>query len=272
MKKYTIALIALVLIIGSACSKSNEKPFVNQTAHLEKIAEKTTDDKSTVIEIYSDYKLTTGYNNLYIRLIEKETNKIIENAEMKLTPMMTMEMNGENMKHSSPVEQAKATADEPGFKTAAIFTMASDEHGSWELLVEIKSLNGKATLQNIAIPIQVNASQFDRVKTIRLADGSTYLVTYISPSKPKVGVNDFELAIHQRKDIMDFPADDGFTIEAEPTMPSMGHGSPNNVNPVLLSNGHYKGKINFTMTGDWKIDLLLNKGGETAATYFELLF
>ena len=272
MKKYIIAFMALALIIVSACSKNNEKPLVNPIVNLEDIAEKTTDDKSTVIEIYSDQKLTTGYNNIYIRLIDKETNKVIKNADFKLTPMMTMEMSGESMQHSSPVEQAKGTADEAGFKSAVIFTMASDDHGSWELLLEITSINGKAVSQNVAIPVQVKASQFDRVKTINLTDGSTYLVTYISPSKPKVGVNDFELAIHKRKSMMEFPAENGFEIEAEPTMPSMGHGSPNNVNPIFSSNGHYKGKINFTMTGDWKIDLSLKKDSEVANTYFDLLF
>jgi len=55
-------------------------------------------------------------------------------------------------------------------------------------------------------------------------------------------------------------------------MPSMGHGSPNNVNPVLTKNGHYKGKVNFTMTGDWRINLELNKDGKTTKTFFDLLF
>ncbi len=41
----------------------------------------------------------------------------------------------------------------------------------------------------------------------------------------------------------------------DPTMPSMGHGSPGNVHPVHHGNGWYRGTCNFTMTGDWDIAL-----------------
>lgn len=44
-------------------------------------------------------------------------------------------------------------------------------------------------------------------------------------------------------------------------MPSMGHGSPNNVNPVHIEKGHYRGKVNFTMTGEWQIKLKVFKNG-----------
>ena len=72
--------------------------------------------------------------------------------------------------------------------------------------------------------------------------------------------------------MMTFPAEDNFSITMTPEMPSMGHGSPNNVNPVLTKNGHYKGKVNFTMTGDWRINLVLNKEGKSTTTFFDLLF
>ncbi|MNR44863.1 hypothetical protein D3C85_1636520 [compost metagenome] len=57
-----------------------------------------------------------------------------------------------------------------------------------------------------------------------------------------------------------------------PEMPSMGHGSPNNVEPVITKNGIYKGKVNFTMTGDWKINFVLAKGGQSNVTFFDLTF
>ena len=63
--------------------------------------------------------------------------------------------------------------------------------------------------------------------------------------------------------MMDFPAVNDYTVEIEPTMPSMGHGSPNNVNPVFTSMGHYVGKVNFTMTGLWNVKLTLKKNGVT---------
>jgi hypothetical protein len=57
-------------------------------------------------------------------------------------------------------------------------------------------------------------------------------------------------------------------------MPSMGHGSPNNVNPTSTGKGHYKGKVNFTMTGEWKINVAIKKGGSTVSNglYYMLNF
>ena len=74
-------------------------------------------------------------------------------------------------------------------------------------------------------------------------------------------MNDFEIVLHKKVSMMDFPAIENYTIEIVPEMPSMGHGSPNNVNPIHLANGHYIGKVNFTMTGLWKIKLKLYKNG-----------
>jgi hypothetical protein len=74
--------------------------------------------------------------------------------------------------------------------------------------------------------------------------------------------------------MMNFPADNTYTIEITPEMPSMGHGSPNNVNPVNTGNGHYKGKVNFTMTGEWKVNVLVKKDGNAVSknAYFNITF
>jgi hypothetical protein len=57
-------------------------------------------------------------------------------------------------------------------------------------------------------------------------------------------------------------------------MPSMGHGSPNNVNPVHTSNGHYLGKVNFTMSGFWRVHLTIKKNGVLLSNdqYFDITF
>ncbi len=54
----------------------------------------------------------------------------------------------------------------------------------------------------------------------------------------------------------------------------MGHGSPNNVNPVSTGKGHYKGKVNFTMTGEWKINVIVKKDGNIISKdlYFNTTF
>ena len=88
------------------------------------------------------------------------------------------------------------------------------------------------------------------------------VISLIPPVKWKAGLNDFEITIHKMVSMDDFPTVEDYTVEVEPEMPSMGHGSPNNVNPVHTSNGHYMGKVNFTMSGLWNVKLKLFKNGK----------
>ncbi|MNE42916.1 hypothetical protein D3C80_1370670 [compost metagenome] len=96
-----------------------------------------------------------------------------------------------------------------------------------------------------------------------MADGSRIILSYVDPLKPKVGTNDLQIAIHTTTDMMTFSEANDFTVQMATEMPSMGHGSPNNVNPVAVSGGLYKGKVNFTMPGDWKLHFKLLKNGVT---------
>ncbi|MDT4842046.1 hypothetical protein FQZ97_759270 [compost metagenome] len=75
--------------------------------------------------------------------------------------------------------------------------------------------------------------------------------------------------------MMNFPAQDNLTIEMTPEMPSMGHGSPNNISPVSTGNGHYKGKVNYTMTGDWRLHLKVSDANGTVLlqdAFIDILF
>lgn len=269
MNKSTFYIIAIFIGTFYACTKSND---VQPLDSFEKITEIESDDRSLMVELLSEQKLNTGYNTLYFRITDQKDKKEIKNASIKVIPIMEMHMESGTMKHSSPVENPSPSLDKNGlFKAAAVFNMASDNHGSWTLEVEIK-VSDSSPLQKLSIPIIISPNQNERIKTVQLADGSLYMVTYSQPAEPKIGINEFEVVIHQRKSAFEFPAEDGFNLKLEPEMPSMGHGSPNNIDPVLTSNGHYKGKVNFTMSGDWRIHLNLTKENETVDTSFDLTF
>ena len=53
---------------------------------------------------------------------------------------------------------------------------------------------------------------------------------------------------------------DDLTLEITPEMPTMGHGSPGNVNPTPQGNGHYLGTVNFTMAGPWTVTVVAKRG------------
>ena len=74
---------------------------------------------------------------------------------------------------------------------------------------------------------------------------------------------------------MSWPYEPYLVVEIDPEMPAMNHGSPNNVNPVHIGNGHYKGVANFTMTGWWRINLVIKDGEGNVLTddsYLDITF
>ena len=73
--------------------------------------------------------------------------------------------------------------------------------------------------------------------------------------------------------MMEWPAVSDLNLEMEPWMVSMDHGSPNNIAPTHTAGGHYTGKVNFTMTGDWQIRLKIKQGEDLCGEpFFDLMF
>ncbi len=184
--------------------------------------------------------------------------------------MMTM-MGG--MNHSCPLENpASNTATEGLFPCAVVYIMPSGSTGSWMLNADI--LNNKNSLQGtVVMAITVLNPAVAKMKSLTALDDSSKLfVSVVTPAHPVVGVNDFEITIHKKTDMMNFPAANDYTTVVNPQMLAMGHGSPLNENPVLQSNGHYKGKLNFTMSGEWRVYLDLNHNGAVAdsSLYFDM--
>src|SRR5690606_23621304 len=118
------------------------------------------------------------------------------------------------------------------------------EMGSWKL---IATVDGQSADLDVTINNPVTGNK--KVATFVGEDGKSYTLSLVQPSTPKIGLNDLELLISRRVDMDTFPAEEGLTVEFEPEMPSMGHGSPNNINPIGTGKGRYQGKVNFTMTG-----------------------
>ncbi len=273
MKKILFFVLAAAITILSSCKKDGSTEIEDPKKSLIKINEAFAIGSAAKVELWSKTELNTGYQKLFIALSDSASGKALSRSSVQILPMMDMDMNGTKISHSAPLENPESMdADNTLFPCAAVFTMPSTgESGKWKMIVMVKK-EGQTKYGKAEMAIQVKLSQPERVKTITAADGSKITIAYISPSSPKVGVNDFEIAIFKKQDMMTFPAEDTYSITMTPEMPSMGHGSPNNVNPVLSRNGHYKGKVNFTMTGDWRINLVLNKDGKTTSTFFDLLF
>jgi len=260
MKRYLHFLsLAGLLLFAAACSDDNSNEI--EIPNLMKIGEFT--DAGITVVAYSEGELAVGYNNLYLEVHQNGTR--YDNATVQFTTMMHMESHS----HASPLglpEQIRERTHNL-YKAWAIFTMPSGMMGRWELQFTVKNANQSETIASGIIPIQV--AQANRVSTFMAEDGTRYILTLVNPMAPKVGMNDLEVTLHRSESMMSFPAVSNATMVFEPWMPSMGHGSSNNVSPAHQSNGFYKGKVNFNMTGDWELrfDMTINGAPMSRRTF-----
>jgi len=256
MKRLAIAFIlpALMLALSLGGCKGKIKPK-DDTDSLVKIASGA--DNGYLIEVFSDDSLFVGYNKIYIRIKNKSTDEILNNFTVSLNPMMDMG----TMQHSAPVENPPGANADNLYKGAVVFIMPSMA-GTWTLSVHAEDSQGNVADIDlhpiIKLPAEVRMLSFESE-----IDSSKLFLSLCAPQSPEVGLNDFELAVHKKESMMSFPPVNGLTFSIEPEMPSMGHGSPNNVNPVGTGNGHYLGKVNFTMTGYWKVNMTIMQGQDT---------
>ncbi len=270
--KFIFILSISVLIIS--CENNNEENLVDPLNGLTKLKEGYASGASAKVEIWGKKNFFAGYNNLVVVLYDSlNLKEKITDAHIHFMPLMTMGTGAMAMQHACPVENPDETAINDVFPGAVAFVMPTTADGTWKLGVAVHNHKyDKEGEANFDISVDNPATSVLSVFTALAPDNNKLVLSILEPSKPKVGINDIEFTLHRKASMMDWPADDSYTIEITPEMPSMGHGSPNNVNPVSSGNGHYKGKVNFTMTGEWKINVLVKKGGNTISKdlYFNI--
>ena len=272
MKKlYTIVFL---LSIFTACKKDlNNTISTDPKEGLIKVSEGYALGAATRVELWSQTTITTGYNQLFLALYDSLSNQPVTKAVIQVLPVMDMDMNGMKMSHAAPSFQPESNqAENTLFPCAAVFTMPGTAGQSkWSFKVTVKK-EGQNVSAITLLPLEVKAALPARVKMISTADGTKLVVSCFFPANPKIGINEVELSIHRQQDKMTFLPIDDYAVSMTPEMPAMGHGSPNNINPVFTKNGRYKGKVNFTMSGEWRINFGLTKGGQNLNTFFDLTF
>lgn len=279
MKYLRILSLVMVTILAS-CSSDNETPAKNELEGLTKFKEIA--NTTHTVELYKNTAgLEQGYNAIALKIKDKTTNQYIDNASISWTPLMHMT----TMTHSCPASTIETTStDKSVYKGYIVFQMAQNTTEYWDLKIDY-TINGTAYTVTSVIDVPSSAKQ--RVSTFTGSDNVKYVVAYVEPSSPKVGVNDMKALVFKMQDMMTFPIVNNYTLKLDPRMPSMGnHSSPNNVDLTqTAATGFYNGKLSLTMTGYWKLNLqLVNASGTvlkgeaisdsvTASTlYFEIEF
>jgi hypothetical protein len=261
--------VALMSAIFSGCNEDDDiLPDPSNTDGLVMIETGYTDAGSMKVTLYSVDSLYSRYTNLFVEVRDSATDAIIEDGHVEIMPMMQMP----TMMHSAPFENPSSSDAVNGlFPCAVVFQMPGEM--GWSLMVHVhEHANGGEG--EVTFPLVVKNPESTRTKVVIPVNDpmSRLIISYVEPLDPKVGVNDFEITLHSRETMMSFPGIENYTVEIVPEMPSMGHGSPNNVDPTHSTDGHYKGQVNFTMTGFWRINLNIMDGSTVldSTSYFEV--
>ncbi len=258
MRFVAVAFVTVLLMAG--CSEKSTQPTDNGNPEGSLLKVGEGEDQGYKVELYSEKTFAVGYHRIYVKLTKTSTGALVDRAAVSVVPMMDMGA----MKHSAPHEDHEGVSAINGlFHCAVNFIMA----GMWELRVNFRDEENGTEGE---VVMNINVAAGNMLKSVAGTDGKNYFITLVKPEKPVVGMNDFEITVHYRETMMSFPAVEDLAVKMEPTMPSMGHGSPNNVDPTHQQNGHYLGKVNFTMTGDWRVDLDLARGDSLLHTSFDI--
>ncbi|MCG2462348.1 hypothetical protein K8352_16425 [Flavobacteriaceae bacterium F89] len=213
------------------------------------------------IQIYSDQEqFTVGYNELFIRIKDDDTDAFIKNADISWKPLMHMT----GMMHGCPASAIETTEDTSVYSGYLVFQMPGNADEYWDLTLDYK-IDGLDYSTSARIDVNSPADGKRRVNSFMGSDDVRYVLAML-PMEPKEGVNNFASVLYKMEDMITFTNVAGYKVTLDPRMPGMGnHSSPNNeVLTYDTTTKTYQGKLNFTMTGYWKINLeLIDENGET---------
>lgn len=250
MKKiYTIILFALIFSQVYAHTDPSEGLIEVPLTGL------TTSDGYT-FHIYSaDGKLNIGYTEIFIALTDNTNHFIDDFAVSDFLPLMDMGMS----KHSTPVGNVAKITDKALYKTWFSFLMYTGQMGgSWSLSFNYTIGTGAAkNIANVAIPVDNYPANNKWLQSFTF-NGSSYYLSVINPKNITTGSQTIKAYINKKENVLlpYLTVQGGFRIEATPFMRSMGHGSQGNTDLIWnASNTDYEGTLNFSMDGDWRVNL-----------------
>lgn len=285
MKNLILATLLLVSLFS--CNDSNENKGPEAPLLQYTITTAVDTDNNLSLKLLSNKKqLNEGVNTVGFQL--EDSSSVVNGGEWKITPIMKMN-NGDMMHmHSTPLLGFQSeTAGNSGIGQI-LFVMPTVDHGSWT--VEVVYTKDDTDVAKWVFEIMVNPvvfvttdPTFKTVINVPIANTENKLIMGYNflAGDPAMGSNTYEIMAFKRIPSMGHGHLESYelltdlTIKATPFMPSMDHGSSNNTDPVITSEGKYQGVANFTMTGDWQLllnvvqngDILLDEEGQTF--YFE---
>ena len=250
--KYLLPILLVATIIS--CTKDDDDVLLPENEVEDLILIQEISNDTHTVEMYSiSGALSQGYNDITIRLKDKTTGDFVEDATFMWNPMMHMTQ----MSHSCPKSDLlKVSGKETIYNGYIVFQMAENADEGWDLTFNY-TVDGEdfTAVGDISVP----ATDRKEVTVFMGMDDVRYIVALVNPQSPDVMINDVTFGLYKMESMMSFPVVEDYKILLDPRMPSMGnHTSPNNEDLVYNAMSNmYDGKLSLTMTGYWKLNLML---------------
>jgi len=262
-----LLIISVFFSVLYGCKHEYAIPIFNQLDGFTKLKEGFVIGASAKVEIWGRKNFYVGNNNLVVILYDSlNPTKQITDAHIYFLPVMHIRQGDSVRQLASPVENPGELPLNGVFPGTIAFVLPSGIDSTWKLGVFVHNhlidKGGKAeldiTVDNPSTPVLA----FFKPQS---PDTSTSILTIDQPSTPEVGLNDIGFTIYRIVDNTDFSPDDSYTISISSELPGSGAQSTGNVDPVNIGNGHYSGKVDFTASGEWKVNVQLKRNGITVS-------
>jgi hypothetical protein len=214
------------------------------------------------VELLADRALETGMAPIYVKVTSG--GQAVTDADVTFEPVMAM---SGGTSHACPVGKPVIGADGL-YHGYTNFGMASGMMGAWSATVGVTrpgAARVDATFPSLVVSDSGRARSFQDQDPDTLVT-TKYLASLRFLSGPGVGLNPVAVTLHRMAGMMSFPPVDDATIHVDPQMPSMGHGSSGNVDPVLVTSGVYQGTLGFSMTGTWETTITFSRPASGGGT------
>ena len=210
--------------------------------------------------------LYQGYNEVRLKVYQTESNQWVEGAKVTFLPVLTT---AKGDKESCP-NLYELVYEKQGqyYSGYSVFTKISKE-GNWEISIQLEVHGQKIDMTQVIL-VEEQSNKNLNMTSFTGQDQEEYTIALIAPIQPKVAENTLVAGIFRLNKTavtLDkaYEVVDDYMLYLDPRMPepSMGnHSSPNNRDLVQKEDGFYYGVVNYTMTGNWTLNFMLqNKQG-----------
>ena len=286
MKQLLASILFLSFTIFYSCKKEQTTEIKSNLIEIDSVAipsnyrvvlEGYAGGAKARIVVYTDTKFTTGPVKLYAVVYDSLSNKILNNGKLKIYSLLKDDSVFQDWIQYDAVGPDKEITTNGIYESTAYFHFPTTKKSNWWL--QVYYTNNK---ENISGYLEKNMEvespiPFNVVPYILINDlNDYYYYNFYLLTKPnwKEGLNDFELKVDRFDlSIRKIEPSKNLTFEIDAIMPDSGIVSIGNTKPIHTENGIYKGKINLTKKGLWRMKLKVFENGvlKNDKVFFELI-